>query len=291
MAFSKLKEVYTPQSSEEVVKLLKQHGHGALILGGGTFLHGLSARGLLPDVEALIDIQKLGLDYFTPSNGVVKTGASVTFTALEKQPELTKAPWLGVLKDALEYIPVQVKNMATVGGSLASSLPLFDLPVAFMTLKGSVVAAGPKGNRKISLDEFFKGQFENALQRGEFITEVLLPVPPRRTASAFLKNEKHANALAILNVGVSITLDKAGKCEEARVVFGGGVGDVPVRGRSCENALEGKRPNKELLKLASETVEADLNPISDHRASAKYRKAIAKVLVERAFETALQKLN
>ncbi len=291
MALAKAKEFLRPESGREVVELLDKYGNKALILAGGTFLHGLDARGLVSEVDALIDLHKVGLSYVRLEGGVLAIGATTTFTELGDADPVKGMPELGAVRDALQYPPAQIRNMATVGGCVASASPLFDLPVAFLALDGAVKALGPRGPREIRLHKFFLDYFEHALERNELLTEVRLPKLPPRSASAFLKLKTNANDLALLNVGVRITADESGICREARVVVGGGVGRVPIRAVSCEDLLKGRRPSQELLHESAQAVSLDLHPISDHRASAQYRTAMAKVFVRRALNRTIARLG
>jgi len=284
------KEFCLPDDGDEVVDLLERYGDGALILAGGTFVRGLEARGLLSEVEALIDIQKLDLGAVETDSEGLRAGATATAAALEHTPAVRSDPWLGALSDALAYLSPQIRNVATVGGCVAASCPFFDLPVAFIALDGAVDARGRGGTRTIGLEEFFTGMFESSLLPGEFLVELRLPQAPSRSASAFLKLETNASDLAIVNTAVRVTLDQGGVCTDARVVLGG-VGSTPVRSQAAEQVLRGASLDEDVLHEAGEAVAADIEPLSDHRASGAYRKAVAKVLVRRALERALTRLN
>jgi CO/xanthine dehydrogenase FAD-binding subunit len=290
MFLPKLKGYLTPEDGNEAVGLLEEYGDNALIVAGGTFIHALAARGLLAEIEALIDIQKLQLKFIKLGRDGLRVGAMTTFAQLEQAHEVQSMASLGAVKDALQYPPTQIKNMATVGGSVASSSPLFDLPVAFMALDGVVKSLGPRGAKTISLGEFFLDYFENALAGNEFLTELILPQLPPKSSSAFIKLETNANDLAILNVGVRVTVEASGVCEEARVVVGGGVGKVPVRAVSLERLLKGEELTDGLLNKAGQAGQADLEPVSDQRASSQYRSTVAKVLVQRALSRAVKRL-
>ena len=291
MGISGMREFCRPQSARDVVELLTKYGDRAVLLAGGTLLHGMFARGLGSGVEVLVDLQKAGLSYVKATNGSLAVGAMTTFHEVAEAEQVRDWPEYGAIRDALDYPPPQIRNMATVGGCVAAAFPLFDLPVALMALDGSVKALGPRGSREIGLDKFFVDYFEHALEKGEFLTDVLLPKLPPRSASAFLKLETNANDLALLNVGARVTLDESGICREARVVIGGGVGKVPVRMVSCENALKGQRPSPELMEEASQAITLDLHPVSDHRASAQYRSAVAKVYARRTLRRAIGRLG
>lgn len=291
MALVKLKEFCIPESPNQVDACVTKYGDNALILGGGTFIHGLEARGLLSEVEALVDIRKLGLAGVASTADGVRIGAMTTFAQLEQLPDLKDTAWLGALKDALTYPPMQIKNVATVGGCIAASCPFFDLPTAFLALDGKVTASKSGAKRQISLADMFVGLFENSLELGEIITELNLPKAVGRSASAFIKLEGTANDLAIVNVAVRITLDAAGVCLDARVALGGGVGDSALRSASAEKALQGQKLSDDVMQRAADAVAQDIQPMSDHRASAAYRLAIAKVFTKRALNQALSRLN
>lgn len=290
MAVTEIKQYFRPANSAEVVELLGRYGGAARILGGGTFLHGVAARGLGLHLDALIDLQGAGLSYVRQEQDALVMGAATTMATLAAANPLQTAPFAGIA-DSLRYPPAQIRNLATVGGCLAAASPLFDLPVALMALDASVHVLGPRGKRAIPLHEFFLDYFESALKPDEFLTEVRIPRLPPKSASAFLKMETNANDLAVLNVAVRLTLVEPGTCREARVVLGGGVGKTPVRALSSEKVLAGKQITAGLVAEAAEKVTSDVHPVSDHRASAMYRRALAKVLVRRALGQALERLG
>lgn len=289
MALTKLKDFHTPKTMEEVLLLLQKEDE-TLVLSGGTFLHGLEARGLLSEVEALVDVRKIGLGTVTTDGGGLHMGATVTFAHLQTVAEVTNAPWLAGLADALAYPPVQIRNTATIGGCVAASCPFFDIPTALVSLDAVVKARGVHGEREMPLSEFFAGMFANALEPGEFVTGVVVPRVAGNTAGAFVKLEGNANDLAIVNAAVRVTVDAGRNCTDVRVVLGGGVAESAVRSPAAEKILLGSRLDAATLQAAGDAVVVDIDPMSDHRASAAYRSAVAKVMTRRALENALARL-
>ena len=286
MALSSVETYLSPDNEAAVVELLQQYEDSALIVAGGTFLHGLAARGLLAGIEALIDIQHTGLDYIRAGSEGIVIGAAARFLQLEQDETIQRQPGLGAIKDAISYPPVQIMNAATVGGSIAASCPFFDLPTSFLALDGAVRAHGPGGNRDIPMEAFFIGLFENCLAQDEFVTAITLPQLAPGSVSAFIKLETNANDLAILNAAVALILDKSGACSQARVFVGGGTGETPVRAGSAEQALAGAVIDAETIDRAAGAAKSDVDPISDHRASSEYRAEMARVLVARAIRKA-----
>jgi len=291
VALTSVQSYYSPESEDEVIRLLGKYDDSALIVAGGTFLHGLSSRGLLMGIEALIDIRKLRLDDIDADRDGLTLGAMVRFAQLQSQLAVAGHPWLGAVLDALEYPPLQVLNSATIGGCIAASCPFFDLPTSFLALNGTVEVTGPDGVRDIPLDTLYTGLFETSLRDCEFIRGLRLRASAEPTASAFLKLESNANDLAILNLAVSVSLDASGKCSAARAFAGGGVGETPVRLPAAEQALLGRGLDDATLGEAGRSVLQDVDPISDHRASAAYRKAMTGVLLERALQRVRERLE
>jgi carbon-monoxide dehydrogenase medium subunit len=292
MTLPNLQDYYLPESAEEAFELLARFGDDAMIVAGGTFVHGLEVRGVLENVVALIDIRHLKLDAIGRGDGgEAVLGATATLNALAHADFVRSDPAYGCIRDALRYPPQQILNVGTVGGCVAAAAPLYDLPAALLALDGVVRARSPGGRREIPLAGFALGLFENALERGEIVEAIALPGQAPRTASAFLKLESNANDLAIVSTAVRITLDGQGVCTEPRVVIGGGCGETYVRARGAEAALAGSRAGEKSFAAAAAAATGDFEPVSDHRGSAEYRRHVAGVLVTRALATALGRLG
>ena len=294
MALTELKEFCLPETGSEVVSALDKYGDGSLFVAGGTFIHGLEARGFLSGVEALIDLNQLGLNTIQAERHGVRIGATTKFAALEQIPEFD-TPAFGALRDALSYPPMQIMNQATVGGSIAASCPFFDVPAAFQVLDGSVTAQGRGGTRDLPLESVYAGLFDNSLAADEYIASLFIPEQHARSCSAYLKLETNANDLALVGVAVRITVGKAltrkDRIRDARVVLGGGLGQTFIRSTAAESVLNGEIVGEELFQKAAEAIAADIDPISDQRCSAEYRAAIGQVYVRRALQKATQRLE
>jgi aerobic carbon-monoxide dehydrogenase medium subunit len=291
VALTSVEAYYRPADDKGVIEQLQKHEDNALLIAGGTFLHGLIARGLLSGIEAFIDLGQLGLNTVHGDSKGLEIGATTVFAQLQAMDEVQTQPWLGAIRDAIACPPVQIRNTATVGGSIAASCPFFDLPVCTLALDGVVQARGAGGKRDISLEEFFPGLFENALQTDEFMVGLTLPAAADNSSSAFEKLETNANDLAILNAAVLITGDGKGSCKSARVFIGGGVGETPYRATAAEEVLSGAKLGADVFTAAGEAASSEIDPIDDHRASAEYRRYMARILVQRALQRASDRLN
>lgn len=273
-----------PHDEAELSRLLKQHGEHARIIAGGTGIYEIAHRGLLSELAVLLDIRNLALSYIIQEGKKLRVGAATTMTTLARSEEVRKEKSLAGVSDALKAIqPLQVKNVATVAGAVCTSLPFFDLPVALLSIGASVVI-GPSG-RTEKLSQFIRGYFSVGLEDGEFVREIEIPLGNESAASAFQKFALTHDDWALVNCGVSVTLDGAKrKIEGSVVVFGGGVGDKPARATSVEEALVGLAVSDEskIKDVFEKLVPKDVEPISDIRASSEYRTHLAKVLGRRA---------
>ena len=139
----------------------------------------------------------------------------------------------------------------------------------------------------MKIADFFKDVRKDALEKGELLTEIQLPILPARTGTAFLKKGRVAVAdLAVVNVAVRITLTADDTCHEANIALGA-VAPVPLRAREAEVMLKGEKPREELLEKVATQAAEEIKPISDVRSSAEYRKTLSRVLVERALKEAI----
>ncbi len=252
-------------------------------------LYEFEFRGLLSGVTTLIDISRLGLDYVKGDSSGLRIGASTTFTDALNSRQVNSRPAYGALVDALRAIrPVQVRNMATIGGALSSGLPVLDLPPTSVAIRAKVALAGSRGRRTLDVEDFFVGFLETSLKRGEFLTEVRIPRPPAHTGSAFQKLETNSVDWAILSVATSVTL-KSGKVSNARIVLGGGVGAVPKRATEAEEAIDAADPTEDTISRAAEEASRSTEFTNDERASADYRRQVAKVLVRESLVSSVER--
>jgi CO/xanthine dehydrogenase FAD-binding subunit len=280
----KPKEYFRPSTIEETIELLSRHGERAKIVGGGTGIYEVAHRGLLSDVECLVDIELLQLDRISVECSLARIGAATTMAKMMDSSELSQLGELSVLHEALRAIqPLQVKNVATIGGAICTALPFFDLPVALIALDASVKIA-PK-IREVKVLDFIRGYFSIDLQSGELVTEIILPLKAQKevAGSAFEKFALTGDDWALINCGAHVSLD-GNTISKARLCFGGGIGEKPKRVREVEKSLEGVRVIDEdgVKNILDQKLFSDLETISDIRASSEYRAHLAKVLGKRS---------
>ncbi len=226
-----------PNSLDEALALLAEHGENAKILAGG---HSLipAMRFRLASPEILIDINRIpDLEYLREEDGHLAIGALTRETALEESRLVGER--YPLLADTARVIadPL-VRNLATVGGNLAHADPANDHPATMLAYGASVLARGPDGSRSIPIDDFFVRLFESALRADEILAEIRIPTPLPGAGGAYLKMERKVGDYAVSAVAVQLSLE--GDAVQAARIGLTNVNPVPMRATDDERELVGK---------------------------------------------------
>lgn len=241
---------------------------------------------------ALISLRSVrGLDRIVADDGGLRIGSLVTHRGLERDALVRRR--FGLLADTYRQVAtIRVRNMATVGGGLAHADPNQDPPPALIALGASLKASSAEGSRVIAVEEFFKDYYESVLGPEELITEVMVPKQPGNSAGAFIKFlPRTADDYATVSAAVVVTLDKGSKVFEDVRIGLGSVGVIPIRAKAAEAVLRGQPVKAEGLREAGEKAKGEVDPVSDIRGSAGYKKEMVGVFVRRALEQALGQLR
>jgi carbon-monoxide dehydrogenase medium subunit len=272
-------EWVTPRSVEEATKILKEKR--ARPVAGGTGFYELAKRGMLPEIDVLVDLQGLNLEYARIEGPMLKIGAGSRFSFLLHQEPLKRKDLAG-LKEAVSNVkPVQVQNAATAGGAVSLSIPFLDFPPAVLGFDGKVVLAGPEGKqRMVPVSSFWLDYLLPDIRKGELLTEIQIPLSDHNTTSAFLKLGRTEGDFALVNVCARASFDKDGRCTSAIVALGG-VASTPVRHSKVEAAVVGRRLDANTVAKSVEALK-DLDPTVSVHGSPWYKRELAKVLVRDA---------
>jgi len=277
-------EYLRPKTIPEAIKMLEQHGEAAKILSGGqSLIPMMKLRLARPGY--LIDINRIaGLSYIREEGGYLKIGGLTREAELELSPLVrSKYP---ILADTTHVIAdPQVRNLATVGGNLAHGDPANDHPATMIALGAEVVANGPKGERVLPIESFFVSLFLTALAPDEILTEIRVPIPPPRSAGAYLKLERKVGDFATAAVAAQLTLDEKGACQRAGIALTN-VGATPVKAKKAEAVLDGREVDDATVTRAAELAAEEAEPSSDLRGPAEYKRGLVKELARRALALA-----
>lgn len=280
-------EYRTPKNLKEVHAALKEFGDDAKLIAGGTALVIMMKQRLVRP-GCLVSLGSVrGFNGIELKDGGVKIGGLATHRAVESSPLLRRR--LPMLAETYHHVAtLRIRNMATVGGGLAHADPNQDPPPSLIALGATVKATSPTGSRVIPLDEFFKGYYETVLGPDEIITEVFVPKVAPNTGAAYIKFlPRTADDYATVSAAAVLTLDKNKKTiADVRIALGS-VGETPIRATEAEAVLRGQPLKSDGFAAAGEKAKQAVDPISDFRGSAAYKKDMAAVFVRRALEKAL----
>ncbi|OGL11100.1 MAG: hypothetical protein A3I14_15425 [Candidatus Rokubacteria bacterium RIFCSPLOWO2_02_FULL_73_56] len=283
-------EYHEPAAVAEAVALGARFGEAGRFLAGGTDLIIQMRRGKVAPRHVLSLHRVPGLDRIE-ANGAITLGALVTHRAVERCADF-QGP-LGALVEGARVVGGhQIRNVATVGGNVVNASPAADVVPVLLTLDATVTCLGPDGERTLPLEGFLTGPGQTARRPGELLTAIRFERLPPASATAFLKaGRRRAMEISVVCVAARLTLDPAReRCLAARITLGA-VAPTTMRARAAERALEGRPLTDDVLREAGRLAAGECRPISDVRASARYRRLLVETLVPRALRRCRERIG
>ncbi|MGH9719023.1 MAG: FAD binding domain-containing protein [Bryobacteraceae bacterium] len=273
-------EYSSPSTLSEALKLV---AGGAKVLAGGMSLIPMMKLRLAAP-EHLVDLSRVaGLNGINEDSGSIRIGAVTTHYQVESSALLrAKCPLLA--ETAAHIGDVQVRNMGTIGGSIAHADPAADYPAALLALEAKVKLVSQSGERTLAIEDFFVDTLTTALEPGEIVREIVVPVDGAGTGTSYMKMLQPASGFAIVGVAARVRAS-AGKVTFARIGVTGLAGKA-FRATQAEKALAESGDAKKAAALVAAGIEAN----SDLHASAAYRTQMARVYAERAIRQALSRV-
>ena len=279
-------DYHAPSSVEEALDLLSGNEDAKILAGGHSLIPmmktGLAAPG------ALIDLGKTaGLSYVNESDDGLAIGAMTTYSELATSDAVAASA--AVLGEAAASVAdVQVRNMGTIGGSLAHADPAGDLPAVAIALGAQLVATSGRGDRVISADDFFIDLFTTALAPDEILTEIRISALGSNTGAAYAKMANKASHYAIVGVAAVVSVDDNGNCTSARIGVTG-AGASASRATESESRLVGSSLDDAAIFSAAGHAADGIELNEDIHASAEYREHLTKVFALRAIRSAVER--
>lgn len=274
-----------PTSLKQAATLLAKEKGSAYVLAGGTDLLVRLRTGFI-EPDLVVDIKRIPTTREIASvAGGFRIGAAVTGAELGEHPKLKKA-WPGVVEAANLIGSKQVQGRCTMTGNLCNASPAADSVPALVAAAAKAVIVGPKGKRTIPVEQVPVAPGKTSLKKGEIIESLLLPKRPARSGDAYLRFIPRTEMdIAVVGVGVSVTLDAKGVCTDARVSLGA-VAPTVLLVPGAAKALIGTKMDKAALDALAKACSAACRPIDDKRGTREYRIKVAGVLARRAAQIA-----
>lgn len=273
-----------PRSLAEALEMMSDRP-GAVPLAGGTDLLVQMREGHR-SIETLLSLRRVPEVQGWAHNGALAFGSAVTVGQIAADPQI-REDWTALSMGAGLIGSVQIRNVATVGGNVCNAAPSADTAPPLLVLGAQAVIAGARGERTVPLEAFFLGPGQTVLRPGELLKEIVVPRPPQRTGSFYVRHTPRVRMdLAVAGVAAAVTLESDGTIAAARLALGA-VAPVPMRANAAEALLSGHAPTDELMREAGAAAAQEARPIDDLRASAEYRRHLVDVLTRRALGGAL----
>ena len=274
-----------PQTIEAATALLAGAEAKSFVLAGGT---DLLVRMQKDDFEAalIVDIKAIsGMDTVTETDDSFVIGAAVPSAALSEDAALLAA-WPGVVEAANLIGSTQIQGRCTIVGNLCNASPAADSVPALVAAGAVARVAGPSGTREVPAIEIPTGPGKTSLAKGEIIEAVVLPKPEARAGDAYLRFIPRTEMdIAVVGVGVNLTLDEGGIVTAARVALGA-VGPKVILVDAAAKTLIGSKLEDTAIEALAEACSVASTPIDDKRGTVAFRKQVVGVLARRAAQTA-----
>ena len=280
-------DYHAPKNVKEALGLLgKLKDDAKIVAGGHSLIPMMKLR--LAQPKHLIDLQKVpGLSGIKADGKALAIGAMTTHWEIESSSTVKSK--LPVLAEVASVIgDPAVRNKGTIGGSLAHADPAADWPAAMIALGVELVCEGPKGKRKVAVDQWFLGLMATALKERELLVQVRVPLLPASSGAAYMKFPHPASRFAVVGVCAAVTLDKQGVCVSAGVGVTG-AGTKAVRAKGVEAALKGKKLDAAAIEAAAQKAAEGVDVQADLQGSVEYKSHLCRVFAKRAITEAVKR--
>lgn len=273
-------------SLEQVLELVHEHGENGQILAGGqslmpTLNMRLSSPKVLIDINHLSELQGISLD-----DQVVRIGALTRHSEVAVSPIIDEH--LPLIADAIPHVAhIAIRNRGTFGGSVALADPAAELPACVLALGGTVVLQSVRGVRKILAEDYFLGLYETERKPDELLIEVQIPIQDPEGLSVFVELSQRQGDYAIAGLAFLGRLENELIKSAKMVYFGSEV--KPTLAKNTMAVLTDAPWNDNTRELINQTLETELDPISNLQGSAKMKLHLQKVLTGRVIDLALKK--
>ena len=268
-------EWHEPRSLDEVLSLRAEYGDEATIIAGGSFLGITMNQGFFAPTMLVALRNVPDLAHIEAGDGVLRLGAMATHRAVERS-EVVKDGWPTLAFNFSVVASPRVRNQATVGGVVADADYASDPPSMLAALGAHVVARSHRGERGIPMEQFVLGHYETALEDDELVTEVRVPHADGRSVYRKFRSRSSEDRPC---VSVAAARENGG----LRVVVGA-VAERPQYLPEVCALAEGERLDGELAAEIGRRYAEEIQPLSDSRGSARYRRRVIAVEVRRALE-------
>ena len=279
-------EYHSPSTVQEALGLLTKLEDAKILAGGHSLVPMMKLR--LAQPKNIIDLRKVsGLAGIKEDGNVIAIGAMTTHWDVESS-KLVQSKCPIVSETAAVIGDPAVRNVGTIGGSLAHADPAADMPATAIAHGAEFVCQGAKGRRTVKVDDWFTGLMQTAVGEDELLVEIRFPLWGAGTGGTYMKFPHPASRFAVVGVAAVVTLDKQGVCTKAGVGVTG-AGTKAVRAKGVEAGLTGKKLDQATIEAAAQKAAEGVDVQADLQGSVEYKSHLCRVFARRALEAAVKR--
>jgi carbon-monoxide dehydrogenase medium subunit len=282
-------EYLAPNSLDEALAVLRDRGDGVKLLAGGTDMLVQMKEGGVhpPTIVSMHGLQNLKTLAFNETTGL-RIGSGVDMGTIASHPTVRER--YTALADGAGVVgSVQTRNMATIGGNICNAAPSADTSPPAVIFDAVAEIVRPQGRRETMVEELWAGPGKTLLSTDEIVVSFRLPSTPPHTGSVYQRHTpRKIMDIAVVGVGVRLTLAEDGSIAEARIALGA-VAPTVIRANEAEEWLIGKEPTAQALEHAAGLAKEEARPISDVRGSEEFRRYLVGVMTRRCLDIALER--
>ncbi len=281
----KNKKYFAPKTINELRKTIQKNPNPNFLSGGTDLsLMVTKSRQEIKDIISLNNIKEL--NFIKIINNEINIGATTPLIKVEKFISKYYPDFHNILR---RYGSVQIRNVGTIGGNIATASPIGDTLPLLLSLNSRILIQTKKKNKEIFLKDFFTGYRKTRLKKGEFIKSIIIPIYKNHKFKAYKISKRFDDDISSVCASFNFKI-KNQKIEDAIIAFGG-MSEIPKRAAKCEKFLINSKFSVDIFEKAKNILKQDFHPIDDMRASKKYRLEVAENLLLKFFlETKLNKL-
>ena len=271
------KKYFSPRTIKELKKVIKKNSNSHF-LSGGTDL-SLIVTKEKKDINNIINLQDIDeLNFIKEKNNNIEVGAATPLIKFEKFILKYYPDFNSVLK---RYGSVQIRNVCTIGGNIATASPIGDTLPILLSLNSEIVIETTKNKKILPLNNFFLSYRKTRLKKGEFIYSIKIPIYKNNVFKAYKISKRFDDDISSLCA--SFNLEIVNKKIKKAIIAYGGMAEIPKRATNCENFLNNTNLSLDSFEKAKNFLEKDFRPIDDMRATKDYRIEVAKNLLIKFF--------
>ena len=282
---SKNKKYFAPKTINELRTVIQKNPDSDF-LSGGTDL-SLKVTKERQEIKKIINLNNIKeLNFIKIKNNEIIFGSTTPLIQVEKFILKYYPDFNNILR---RYGSVQIRNVGTIGGNIATASPIGDTLPLLLSLNAKIIIQTKKGNKQVLLNNFFIKYRKTKLKKGEFIKSIIIPIYKNHNFKAYKISKRFDDDISSVCASFNFKI-KDQRIQDVAIAYGG-MAEIPKRAKNCENFLKNSKFSEDIFEKAKNLLKKDFNPISDMRASKKYRLEVAENLLLKFFiETKTKKL-